>query len=1006
MNWKLTFCFASALVLFGQSSGTVEAIVTDASGAAIQGAAVSIIDAATKAQRQGSTDASGRFSAPGLPPSSYDVEVSHKGFRSQRRNVVELSVARSVRVDFQLQIGDTSETVTVEGRPTLISSSAADWGTTVQRAKLESLPVNGRDLYELTTLEDGATVSRTARRDISIGLGTHLSVNGSRPYQLNYRMDGIWVNDSSSGAPTSSSGRQLGIESVEELRLVTSPFSAEYGRSGGAVFTTVSKSGANQFHASLYEFLRNSALDAKNFFDAGNEAIPPLRRNQFGGTVSGPILRNRLFFFANYEALRESTGNTARSIVPNAAIRADAVASVRPFLALYPLPNTTLDYGDGTGEYGSQVKTNSREDYGTGKVDWVPSSLLRFSARYTLDDGQTTAPDAFGAFVSNSVSRHHFVNTQLQWIASANTLHTFRAGFSRVKNGETVAPLVAITDALRFLPGLSLGTITVTGMADFGFLTRNRPRTPVTNDYQFNYDFSHHVGRHTLRGGAGLDRIQFNLISDFNRNGYFRFAGVRDFIRGVPDSAELMPIDSDTVRGWRQVVGYGFIQDEWRIFPRLQLMMGVRYESYSVPNEVNGKIATLRSPLTDKSTQVGGPLFENPSKLNFAPRLSLAWDILGSGKTVLRLGGGQFYEVISTRDISLPGVRTPPFYGRVVLRNPAFPALPAGPASAQISSPDGMEFAPPQPYVVQWHAAIEHQVGQSTVARIGYVGSRGIHLPGQVGNLNTSFPRRTADGRIFFADTIPINPAFDRIGVRLYQFNSVYHALQGSVERRLTAGVRLQAKYAWSKSIDNSSSAHFNDSVNSDNVPQMWDFSQNRGPSDFDIRQVAAVNGIWQARWGLEFHGLLQAQTGNPFSPRVGFDRARLRGGTSDLGQRPDYIGQPGDKQILGDPQKWFDTSLFGLPGAGFYGNLGRNILTGPGLVNVDFAVHKLIWHKERSRAQVRLEAFNVFNHPNFSIPARSELFDSAGRRVVSAGRISTTTTSSRQLQLAFKWQF
>jgi hypothetical protein len=1018
--------------MIAQTTGQIEGVVRDPAGLPAPGTALRILETGTGAERRLSTDQRGWYLAPGLAPGWYEIEASHAGLRSEMRRGVELLAGRSVRVDFLLQLGEMHDSVVVSGEAPLVSAAPKDWGGFIEQRKLESLPLNGRDLFDLSSQQPGATVATTAFKSLATGFGTRVSVNGARPNQNSFRMDGIYINDATAAAPSSAAGRSLGLEGIQELQLVASPFDAEYGRGGGAAFMAVSKSGSNQWHGSSYEFLRNSALDAKNFFDPADQKIPPLRKNQFGGLLGGPLRRNRLFLLTNYEGVRPTSGQTLRAVTPTAEARqgrlpgltVTVAPQVVPYLNLYPLPNGR-DYGDGTGEFITEGITSSREDYATGKLDVVSSSRLRHAARYTFDDALTNRPDRLEVFSFRDDSRYHFLHTETQFIQSPNTIHSLRAGVSRVWNSQSNGQLGSIPASMSFVPGQPLGNISMSaGVTSLGGALGDSvalmPRRFVINDSQFNYALTHIRGAHAVRLGGAFDRVQFNQRSDRNAKGTYSFSSLADFLQARARSGDVMAPGSDAVRGWRQNLFTGFAQDEFRAGPRLSATLGVRYEAYSTPAEVNGKIATLRDYLRDSAFAVGGPLFDNPSRTNFAPRASLAFLPFGSGKTVIRAGAGIFLDLISTRELVVAGVRVPPFFTLLSVSRPAFPnLLQAAQDAPPVNSPDMLDYYVQQPYLAQFQFLVQQELARDTVLQLGYAGSRGIHLPGLLAEANPSRPEILPDGRLFFPENaLRLNPAFGRIRIRRTQFDSYYHGLQAGLERRWRGGFRFQVKYAWSKSLDNTSNAASGDFLNSDGTPTMFNYRLNRGRSDFDLRHSFGGNFAWalpQARGvvasrllgGWELVGLIQAQTGPPFNPTVGFDRGRLTGGaTPDPGQRPMYAAAPGAQVILGDPQRWFDPYAFALPPAGMYGNLGRNVLEGPGLGTLDVALHKVLWGTERHSVRLRVEAFNIVNHPNFQIPSVLTLFTSTLDRVGSAGRITETATTSRQIQLALKWMF
>ncbi|MGD0199398.1 MAG: TonB-dependent receptor [Bryobacteraceae bacterium] len=1015
-----------------QTTGQIEGIVRDPAGMPAPGTALLISETRTGAQRRLQTDERGSYLAPGLAPGRYEIEASHTGFRKEIRRGVELVAGRAVRVDFLLELGEMRDSVVVPGEAPLISTAPSDWGGFIEQKKLESLPLNGRDLFDLSSQQPGATVTTNASKTFTEGGGIHVSVNGARPVQNSFRMDGIYINDATGSAPSSAVGKLLGLESIQELQLVSSPFDAEFGRGGGAPFIAVSKSGSNEWHGSAYEFLRNSALDAKNFFDPAGERIPPLRKNQFGGLLSGPLRRNSLFFMANYEGIRLTSGQTLAAVTPTAEARqgnlpgrtVSVAPQVVPYLNLYPLPNGR-DYGDGTGQFVSEGITSSREDYVTGKLDAVFSSRLRSAVRYTFDDAVTSSPDPLHVFLGLNDSHYHFLHTETQFIQSPSSIHAFRAGFSRVWNRQDDSQSASIPASMSFIPGQPMGYIAMTsGLTALGILTANSialmPQRFVPNDFQFNYAVVHIHGAHALRFGGAFDRVRFNEQSERDAKGVYTFSSLVDFLQARPASADAMMPGSDTIRGWRQSIFSVFVQEEFRASSRLSLTLGLRYEPYSTPTEANGKIATLRDFLHDPAFTVGGPLFPNPSRTNFAPRASMAILPFGSGKTVIRAGAGIFYDLLSIQELFIGGVRVPPFFNIISANKPAFPnlfqALQSAPPTSLL---DMLDYNLQQPYVAQYQFMVQQELARNTVLKFGYVGSRAVHLPGTLTDVNPYRPETLSDGSLFFpADDTRLNPAFGRMKMRRTQFDASYHSFQAGFERKLRGGFGFQFKYVWGKSLDDSSNGVNRDFVNSDGVPTMFNYGLNRGRSDFDLRHTFGGNFSWvlpQVRGavagrvlgGWEIYGLVQAQTGPPFNPTIGFDRARLTGGgTSDPGERPMYVAAPGANLIRGDPLQWFDPNAFALPPAGMYGNLGRNTLQGPGLVTSDLALHKVLWSTERQSVRLRVEAFNVVNHPNFQIPSALTLFTSALSRVGSAGQITSTTTTSRQIQLALRWMF
>lgn len=1013
-----------AFRLCAQTTGWVEGVVLDASGAAANQARVTVTAVATNASRVVDIAETGRYAVFGLPAGTYQIRVTASGFRTAVREGVVVSAGRATQANFDLQVGETSEAVTVAGSAPLVSTSAADWGGTVGQQQLTNLPLNGRDVFDLVAQQPGVYVANNNRGAVFSGLGIQASVNGNRPNQNSFRLDGLYVNDASGSAPASASGRLLGIEGIQEIRLITNPFSAEYGKAASSVFTAVSKSGSNTWNGVLYHFLRNSATDAKNFFDPANEATPPLRRNQFGGLLSGPVIANRVFFLVNYESVRESRGRTQRSItIGNDARlgilptgRVTVNPAVQPFLDLFPAPNSVL-FADGTGEFVTQAKLRNQEHYGVARVDFLPVERFRTSLRYSVSDAGSNQPDPYLIWDLRNGSHFGFLQSESHWIQSPTTLHSFRAGRSRVENTENGAPNVP--SSVTFVRGRTLGTIEVTGITGLGpAAVAALPREHDFHNLQFNYDVTHTRGRHSLKAGAGFDHVYFRQVADFQASGRYRFNSLEEFLRGTPVGGDLMSPDSDTRRRWRYQQFHFFVQDEVRWRRNLSLILGVRYEGYTVPSEEDKKTGTLPNWLTDTRITTGGELFKNPSARNFAPRTAIAWDVFGKGTTVIRAGAGIFFDLLTSRELTIAGMRVPPFYRRLLLNAPAFPDLLAASAAATPDpAMDGLAYNLRQPYVLQFRFAVEQKLDSRTALEVAYARSRGIHLVGQYGDINVARAQVQSDGRLFYPLNSPLrNPAFGRIGLRATDFDSSSDALNVRLQRQLQAGFQMTASYTWSKAIDNSSTVAQADFDNSDRMPNPYDLGSQRGRSDFDVRHAFNANATWdgpalRGRWYAPVLGAwtvsstVQVQTGFPFSPRVGFDRARHRSSFGDLDQRP--VLAPGfDNIVTGRPTQYFDPNAFLLPDAGYYGNLGRNVLTGPGLFALNVGLQKTIFSRERHQVRLRVEGFNVTNEPNLDVPSELRLFTSNGRRVAAAGRISTTSTPARQFQFALRWAF
>ena len=695
-----------AAPLAGQSDATLGGVVTDPQGRVVGGVEIRLTLAGTAAVRSAFTDAEGRYRVAALAPGVYAISVAHGGFRPVEAAGIELHSGRAGSYDIELELGEGREAIEVVAELPLVSTNATDWGGLVPQASLRELPLNGRDLYELSALEPGATLPASARTGLAQGIGRQVSVLGARPNQNSFQLDGVYVNDAASASPASAAGNVLGLEMVREVHLVTSPYSAEYGRTAGGVFTAVSRSGGPRLHGGLYEYFRNNSLDARNFFDAHGGGAPPLRRNQAGALVGGPLSEGKAFFLANYETLRERRTRTARPAVPTQEARTGRLpdseiavaAEVRPYLDLYPLPNGR-DFGDGTAASVRQLSDRTNETYVSGKVDLILGEAAQWSARYTFDDAESRAPDAMALWMFGLDSNDHFLHTQYKRVHSATTLSTWRAAFSRVDNFENST--TTVPGDLSFVAGLPMGSITVNGLGNMGgFQARARPRRFILESYQLGASLVRSSGHSTWRVGGGFDRVRFNQRSDLSAVGSYTFDSLALLLQAWPRIAEVMQPGSDTVRGWRYNQYSGYVQYEFRPRERLSLSLGARYEAVSTPTEVNGKVAVLRDFVNDAETTVGGPLWRNPSADNLAPRVSMAWDPVGDGRTVLRAGGGIFFDLLGSRELTIAGVPdAAALQSHPRVRAPALPGHPTGGGGQEPFVLDGRPGLQPEPAV-------------------------------------------------------------------------------------------------------------------------------------------------------------------------------------------------------------------------------------------------------------------------------------------------------------------
>jgi outer membrane receptor protein involved in Fe transport len=1025
----------SGTVVSAQTVGaSIQGSITDSNGGAVRNAVVEVRNVGTGVTHSAVTDAEGRYRAPLLPSGDYEVRVTASGFQPLLRRGVSLAVGQDAIIDATLTIGQIETTVTVEGAATTVNTVSAALSGLVTNQEIRDLPLNGRSFQQLALLQTGVTPALAAGNDPVGGRTPKISINGARPEQNNFLLDGTDINNVYNKTPGSVAGVLLGVEAVLEFQVLTNAYSAEFGRSAGGVINAVTRSGQNRFTGSLFEFHRNSAFDAKNFFDPADKEIPAFKRNQFGGAIGGPIRKDKTFFFAAYEALIERLGVTGVSNVPDADARQGRLPGRPPgalhpaipaFLqTFFPLPNGR-NLGGGVAEFLFTESQPTKEQFVQGRIDHQLSSRDNLWGRYTFDNGDVDR-QAFNkppiAFTKER-SRNQYMTLEYQHTFSPGTLNTARFGFNRSVQEADNVRTVDIPANLSFVPGDPPGYISISGVVTELGGDFRLPRLDRLNNFQWGNTLFLSRGAHALRLGAQGQRLQFNQNTVSQRGGVLNFDSLELFLQGRARSADVaLPGLVDPVRGYRQSLFGFFVQDDYKFRRNLTFNVGLRYEFVTVPTEVNGKISNLRN-VSDSQLTVGDPWHNNPSLKNFAPRIGVAWDPFGSGKTSVRAGFGIFYDEILPKYYFFSGSLNPPFTTRTSINNPPFPVItqgfnPNAPIRAQLQT---VNFDLQTPYVMQFNLSLQRSLPGDVDVTVAYAGSRGNHLI-RLGDANLA-PESIVNGVKTYNPTAGRrNPNFTGVWQRVTDAQSFYHSAQLSVIKRYSAGLRAQLSYTFSRSIDDSSGINSQDFGNVVQYGLDWyDRTIDRGLSAFHVKHNLSFNWTYDLPFGRNLKGLAGAlvkgwqlnnitsiHSGTPFTVRLGFNRSGNLNTTSfSANERPNLKAGASSNPVLGGPDRYFDVNAFVLPPANTRGTLGRNTLIGPGLVNVDMSIGKSFALGESRSLLFRAEVFNLPNHPNFAVPSGQIAFTNAqGAIAPTAGRITSTVTTSRQVQFGLKFTF
>jgi len=1035
----LLFATATLSSVFAQTvTSTIAGTVTDPSGAAIAGAKVAVKNVGTGVAENRVTDRQGRYRVDELIVGDYTVQASQTGFETVLHKGINLTVGSEATVDFSLPVGQSQQTVTVESQVSQVETSSTAISTLVEPQQMTDLPLNGRNFEQLMTLAPGVITVPTTGGGF-YGKQDNYSVAGSRPLGQGLLIDnqnfvGFWGHATGSAA----TGSQLGVEAISQFQTLTNTYTAQFGGNGG-VMNAASKSGSNGIHGSLYEFFRNSAMDSRSPFDTtirpGNTTAhpPTYHRNQFGGSLGGPIKKDKLFYFVNYEGLRAPTGrsqlmpnlpdaNAHQGYLPcgvaNGTVTVPGAppppppgpggapapapqtfacnnatglafvglpASIAPIMALFPTGPTT-QYG--VGNLTQVVVSRSNEDYMLGRLDYTISDKDSIFVRAVRDHGtfatQSGGPGSVYDVPEVDITSNYFASIEERHIVSANLVNLARVSFSRPLEDETQSgPQLA---ALTFAPPQPNGRVSVGG--NVAGISQNVPSYLRPAHYIVGDDIILTHGAHNIRAGVSMDRVDDNEFVPTNLGGTYTFNTVLTFLEAQPSSVTLpLPGHTNANRGLRTTFLAPYIQDEWKYSRNLTLNLGLRYEWSSNPNEVNNLLSNVTQfnsgYVTGNSfVPVPNVLQSNISKKNFAPRAGFAWSPFADHKTSIRGGFGIFYQLLTAKDLASSYWGTLPFLAGTGT-NPTFPNpfLGAGAAAPLPGTNGGLYYgAGSTPLNTQYNLNVQRDLGRGMIFTLGYTGGLGRHLlQGRDFNtpqlLNGTWGTLASNGNTTPNPRADVN--FSGMVLRNTVGNSNYNGLLATMNHRFSQHWQMQASYTYSKSLDNGSAGAMNEAGGGSAVipSNPYNARIDYAPSNFNRKQAFRLSGTWETPWrnaiagGWRLTGIYTRFTGQPLDIVDGFDRSGLGNGASP---RPNLAPGYSNNPILGGPNQYFDPKAFQLQTPGTLGNLGRNTLTGPGLSNLDLALLRNVAVKkisEQFNVQFRAEIFNLPNHPNWGAP-------------------------------------
>jgi len=1030
--------------------GTLSGTVTDSSGAVLPNAHVLIHNDDTGAQRSLTTNSSGQYVASSIAVGAYTLSAEAPGFAPTTRKIT-LTTGQTLNLPVTLSVAG-HETVNVNETQPIVNTSTEQTGGLVDSRQVKQLPLNGRSYDQLILLNPG-TVNYTTQRSGGVGtsnssVGSMFSVSGRRPQDNLFLLNGIEYTGASliNNTPGGTSGQLLGIDGIREFNVVTDTYSAAYGKRDGAQISIVTTGGTNQLHGSTYEFLRNSYFDARNYFDGPR--IPEFQRNNFGASLGGPIRKNKLFLFANYEGYRQNLGESLVTLVPDATSRAAAVPSVQPLLNLWPLANgpeiTQNGAATGIAEYIGTAPQHIREDFGTTRFDANLSPNDTFNSVYTIDDSDAVSPSADPYSYDEENLREQVLSAEEHHIFSPNFINVARFGFSRASyyfTGYVPAAEQALTPSVR--AGVPTYAVVISGSTasnGASSITTAGANVGANNAIARNlFTFDDHafytIGKHTLEGGVWIQRLQSNDNLAQDQYGQASFASLATFLTGAIKTFTYAP--NITELGWRTLFASAFLEDTWRINPRLQVRFGIRTESSTGWSETHDRasVYTFTNSVisTNPTSGLSNALTDNRSLFLPEPRVGLAWNVFGNGRTSVTASAGLHHSLLDSLDYRLDQsapYNTVDSYSSTTVADPTSgtPKISPSTVATNISTPALLSYS----------LKIEQQIAPATSLTLGYDGSHSYH---QIlnGDLNEPAFEVLANDVVYYPTVTRLNNNVANTTSWWSGGTGNYNALTADLRHDLSHNLQFRINYTWSKNLDDGSA--WNTSVSS-NTPAFVEVPSlphlDYGPAATDIRHIAAANatydlpiGTGQALFaggskltehiisGWSLSSIVSLSTGFPFSPQLGYNPTGSGDSRNPVrpNVNPTFTGKlyPGGSTAQRVAQ-YFNPNAFSAPAYGTVGNAGRDSLVSPGYADWDFSLLKSTQLTARTRLQFRAEFFNILNHANLSLP--NEVVYSNGptqgttatettpAALGTPGVITATANTSRQIQLALKLLF